>query len=82
MRLQDFSNLESTQESLILDEEKTILEHNKNRRFLCHQNISYFEVIKTPRILTFEFLGALKNQRILDDPEHAPEFIPRVLDII
>ena len=27
MRLQDFSNLDSTQESSILDEAKTILEH-------------------------------------------------------
>jgi hypothetical protein len=62
VRLQDFLNLESTQESMILDEEKTILEHNKNRRFLCHQNMKYFEVIK--------------------NPEHAPEFIPRVFDII
>jgi len=48
VRLQDLKNLESTQESLILDEEKTILEHNKNQRFLCHQNILYFEVIKNP----------------------------------
>ena len=32
MRLQDFSNLESTQESLILDEEKTILEHVQEPR--------------------------------------------------
>ena len=38
-------------------------------------------MLKTPRILTFKFLGALKNQMILDDPEHAPEFIPRVFDI-
>jgi len=43
VRLQDFSNLDSTQESEILDEEKTILEHAQ-------------------------------------EPEHAPEFIPRVLD--
>ena len=33
-----------------------------------------FVVLKTPRILTFEFLGALKNHRILDDPEHARYF--------
>jgi hypothetical protein len=39
-------------------------------------------MLKTPRILKFEFLGALKNRVILDDPEHAPEFIPRVLDVI
>ena len=41
-------------------------------------------VFKTPRIWRKKFLGALenlkKNKEILDDPRHAPEFIPRVLD--
>ena len=32
--------------NLIHEKEKTILEHNKNQRFLCHQNMKYFEVIK------------------------------------
>ena len=26
----------------------SVLEHNKNQRFLCHQNILHFEVIKNP----------------------------------
>ena len=46
VRLQDLKNLDSTQESEILDEAKINLEHNKNQRFLCSQNMKYFEVLK------------------------------------
>ena len=46
VRLQDLKNLDSTQESEILDEAKINLEHNKNQRFLCRQNMKYFEVLK------------------------------------
>ena len=73
-------NLDSVQESSILDEEKQILIATKMFTFLCHQNLKSFEVLKTPRILAFEFLGAFKilNLRRILMTRHAIHFM--VLD--
>jgi len=48
VRLQDFSNLDSTQESKILDEAKTILEHLKTFQVLMAQKCKHFCCAQEP----------------------------------
>ncbi|MBU0466994.1 MAG: hypothetical protein KJ718_02380 [Nanoarchaeota archaeon] len=39
-------------------------------------------VLKTPRIPYSRILGCVQESSILDDPRHALDFSPRVLDIV